>query len=512
MRHAVIRSSAAAILGLLASPAVGVAQTPSTPPQTPTPPLPAPVKGQSPGPAPAPASAQAPHPREPEAQTPHPPPLIGPPHVLWSKELKSNSFGAAAIATYFGDSSVHVFRGEDGLELWSFKDDHLQPENCLDASCRFTDLDGDGKLELVVPGSSSCSVMAFEASTGKLLWRAPLAVGACIDTPPWIGDADLDGKPDIVVGTFKGDLHVIRGSDGAVTRTLHVAPGAVQSCPVVMDLNGDGVPDFVAANFRMRLPSGTLGDMAVHAVSGKDGAELWKVQTGGDLYHGTSVGDLDGDGKPDMAIGSYDGKVYAFHAADGKPLWTVSPGDTYFMSPTVMVDVDGDGRPEVIAASNRITAIKADGSILYSVPAHSGMIIGMDSVTRGVSVADLDGDGTPDLAFLTMKGLFRVVRGCDGVLLYEFDAAPLLEQQPAVCMHGPTIADLDGDGKLDVFFALGGDEQHRHGIAVCLTGFAGAGDRGQGWFMHRHDQLNTGNVTTPLEPAPITHRARPKQP
>lgn len=417
--------------------------------------------------------------------------------VLWTRPLKSNSFGGAAVAdvdgdgrpdiafaTYFGDSSVHVLSGVDGRPLWTWRGDN----ECLDASLRFTDLDGDGKLELVVPVSNTGRVLAFDAATGKLIWERRLDAGECIDTPPCIADADGDGQPDVIVGTFKGKLHVIRGRDGELLRSLPIAPGAVQSCPIVMDLNGDGIADFVAANFR--------GDHCLHAVSGKDGKPLWKVQTGSDIYHGPSVGDLDGDGEPDMAIGSYDGKVYAFRARDGKPLWTVAPGDRYFMSPTAMHDIDGDGRPEVIVASQRVSVIRGDGKVLYSVPADESR--GMDSVTRGVSIADMDGNGRADLVVLNSRGLLRVLRARDGRTLYEFDASKLANGPVASNSHGPVIADFDGDGRLDAFFVVGGDYQRQHGAAVCLTGFAGSGP---GWYMLRHDARNTGNTMTELEPA-----------
>jgi hypothetical protein len=57
------------------------------------------------------------------------------------------------------------------------------------------------------------------------------------------------------------------------------------------------------------------------------------------------------------------------------------------------------------------------------------------------------------------------------------------------------IADFDGEGRLDVFFAVGRGTSNQgaknSGVAVCLTGFGGSAKKSDGspagWFMHRHD-------------------------
>jgi outer membrane protein assembly factor BamB len=446
------------------------------------------------------------------------------PRVMWTVPLKAPSFGGAAVAdvdgdgtlevafcTYFNDSKVRVLHGKDGSEVWSFDAGSGKGAACLDASCRFADL-GDGKLALVAPVSNLSQVNVFEAATGTKRWTYEAGPGECIDTPPWIGE--IDGKQRIVVGTFLGRLHVIEGADGSAVKTVQIAPkGAVQSCPVVADLNGDGFKDFIATTFngdkRVVAASGAVSEPPL----GKDHSarpvhELWHVETGSPMmYHGVSVGDLEGKGQDDFVIGAYDGKVYAFRA-DGSTLWTAAPGERYIMAPTVIADVDGDGKPEVIVTGDKITALRGkDGSTLWSVPFDKpGMYW---SVTRGVSVADLDGDGKPDLAALNGRGLFKVLRGSDGATLYEFDASTLVEGTVDMNSNAPVIADLDGDGKLDVFFVVGHGESKdmtkNSGVAVCLTGFAGSSKNADGspagWFMFRHDPWNTGNVNTPLPAA-----------
>jgi outer membrane protein assembly factor BamB len=465
----------------------------------------------------APPADDAINPEKSAVPEPHGEP--SPMRALWTVPLRSTSFGGAAVAdvdgdgkleiafaTYFGDSAVHVLKGEDGSELWRHQGGGASGDGeCLDASLRFTDLDGDGDLELVVPVSNSSHVLAFDAATSARLWTYEAGHGECIDTPPVIVDADGDGARRVIVGTFKGRLHLFDGRTGRGIAMIKVAPGAVQSAPYVADLDGDGRLDFVATNFngdhRVHAVSGRLDD-ATRAVTRRDGmvvvdepVELWHVQTGGDDYHGCSSGDLDGGGAVELVVTGYDGKVRCIEPRTGRERWVVAPGDRYIMSPAVLADVDGDGRPEVIVASERLTAIRGDGTILYSIDLGLG---GMSVVSRGVAVADLDGDGAPDLAFTTGGGELRVARGRDGAPLYAFDASTVHDRPVRHASHAPTIADFDGDGKLEVFFVVGGDYKDRHGRAICVTGFAGTG---AGWYSFRHDERCTGNASTPLEPA-----------
>ncbi|MAG55299.1 MAG: hypothetical protein CMJ83_03325 [Planctomycetes bacterium] len=433
------------------------------------------------------------------AQTPRHPA----PKVAWKTPISSPSFGGAAVAdidgdgrleiafgTYFGDDSVRVLNGEDGTEYWRYDAGNA----CLDASLRFCDLDGDGKLELVVPVSNQGHVIAFDARSGDERWRYSTQPVECTDTPPTIQDVDGDGKLDVVYGTFKGRLHVIN-REGKRQRRIDVVKHFIQTGPAIFDLNGDDVNDFVCATFK--------GDNKVWAIDGKSGKKAWTFHVPGKhigMYHGCSVGDLDGDGVSELVIAAYDGKVYCLRARDGHELWSAAPGDRYIMAPTVIADLDGDGKSEVIAASENVTVLNGDGSLRWSHRCASGT--GWDSATRGASVADLDGDGALDVAVLSGAGLFKVFSGKDGKLLYEFDASRLGAHTAASSSHGVTIADLTGDGKLDVFFVVGATRPQKHGLAVCLTGFKG---KGSGWYMLRHDRKNTGNLATPIDPVLLRH-------
>ena len=252
--------------------------------------------------------------------------------------------------------------------------------------------------------------------------------GNLVSTPA-VGDLDGDGVADVVFVTARaistltdGQLQAVNGRGGsqrfAITdRDLDVNPSA---SPALGDIDGDGRPEIVAVTER--------GPQILAFEA--DGTFKWRSPT---LL--ASVGaaapflaDLDGDGRAEILVGRQ------VLNGDGTLRWTgagtMSGRSGVTGTHSVAADLDLDGTPEVIAGAS---AYRADGTLLWSVPA-----VG-DGV---VAVGNLDSDPYPEIVVST-GALWRLEH--DGTVVW----GPI--EVPGAAYAGPvTLADFDGDGRLEI--------------------------------------------------------------
>jgi len=425
--------------------------------------------------------------------------------------LNAPSFGAAAtgdidndgmpeivFGTYFNDEHIYAVNAEDGSLLWAFN-----TGGCNDASPAIADVDGDDSLEVVVPASSPYHVYCFKGTNGVIEWDVSTGYPNCIDSPPAVADVDNDGKPEIILGTWYGHVFAFNGEDGSIAWHVNVGTNSyIQSGPNILDLDNDGDFDVFIAQWS--------GDYRVFALNGENGSTIWFSDVPQDhMYHGGSFADIDEDGRPEIAIGSYDNHLYVFND-DSTLLWaTVVP--YYVGAPTSIADLNNDEHLEIVYATyNQIRVISYDGmSMLWS---HSTG----GSIFRGAAIADIDGDGILDVVFGSDDGILRVLRGNDGAVIWVMDLEAHYGQTFEMD-HAPIIHDFDGDGKLDVFviggYGTSSQPQNNHGRAYALQ----AGDgTGAGWPMFRHDLRHSAcfhgpwtgieqlsGMEYPVEPCPV---------
>jgi len=195
----------------------------------------------------------------------------------------------------------------------------------------------------------------------------------------WSRDVNSDGVPDQIVGARnagaeqRGRAYVYSGKTGARLFAIDASPhgGQLGSFFVagVGDVNGDRIPDFYAADYADTTGGSADGNPAGRAgvYSGRDGHELhaWVGDSAdAGLGPGRSAGDVNGDGRPDLIVGSYTssagafqaGKVQIFSGATGALLRTVTStreNEQLGFDAVGLGDTNRDGLPdELVSAAN----------------------------------------------------------------------------------------------------------------------------------------------------------------
>ncbi|MCA8971552.1 MAG: FG-GAP repeat protein [Planctomycetes bacterium] len=303
---------------------------------------------------------------------------------------------------------THVGRTTNGLLGWSVT--------------ALGDIDGDrvpdyaaGAPGFALGRSVLGSVTVYSGASGRELL---VARGQALDdrfgkVATAAGDVDRDGRGDLLVAA-ESYVELISGRSGIVLRHFN-APviTSVESLAGGRDFDGDRVPDVVIG---APHPSGSQLRGMVFVISSLTGAFVRTLRGARDYERfGSAVAaldDLDGDGTPDLAIGSpfrrldgpATGVVTIFSGATGRSLRVLhsAEGEGRFGQRLVDAgDLDGDGRSDLFAAApgascggHAIAFEPRSGRRLF---AFAGARFGDASVEGIASGGDLDGDGAPDL-------------------------------------------------------------------------------------------------------------------
>jgi FG-GAP repeat len=280
--------------------------------------------------------------------------------------------------------SVRVHSGKDGSLLRKLTGAAANDQFGWSVSL-LGDVDGDGLAEIAVGappaapnGPGSGIVYLFSGATGLVLFEfqgdaAGVNLGKSIANA---GDVDGDGGDDLIVGVpggwMDGRAFVFSGSDGSTLLALGDShPGGDFGSAVsgAGDVDGDGLTDVIVGDWT----DGTGGQESGSAqvFSGATGALLHSLHGNEDYadlgYSVAGYGDWNQDSLADFLVGVPNGGAYGelrvYSGADGTLLHTFESGesgDGLGHSCDVLRDLDGDGRPEVLAGASRWDSPQGD--------------------------------------------------------------------------------------------------------------------------------------------------------
>ena len=323
--------------------------------------------------------------------------LIDPSVTSNQKRWARYAVGTPALADLDGDGGKeiisHASHGEvvaldaDGEIRWRWPGFGAKGSSIPIAA----DLDGDGRDEILAP--SQTGWLACLNHDGTVRWR--FSGESYRVSMPSVADVDGDGALEVLYGVDQGKVFALR-ADGSLMWVAkgpsvaeHMRPWFGRSRAMVTDGDGDG------RNEVYILASHPPGENFFFSFDAVNGRFRWKAPTQSHGYLGVGIADLDGDGDMDMIVG---GKKTVMERidVDGNVVWNRPLGGNAYFWPPTFADLNNDGVVEIIQGV-RHRSTDGLGTSLYIVSPDGDVLSAIGNDDKGAAlatlVADLDGNG-----------------------------------------------------------------------------------------------------------------------
>jgi len=309
-----------------------------------------------------------------------------------------------------------------------------------------------GACLLTVTAAGAAGAGSFVPS-----FAAPRVLAASLDPESVaIGDLNGDGKPDLAIANSYLDADEEEGELGTVSVRLNRGDGTFKPrrdystgggphSVAIGDLNGDGKPDLAAANF-------DAGSVSVLLNGGDGSFRVSHDYATADRTASVAIADLNGDSAPDLvaAVAETDTLAVLLNKGDGTFPAPVSYATGHYPFAVAIGDLNGDGKADLATANNSsdnsasVLLNKGDGSFEEKTDYTAG------ATPVSVAIGDLDGDGKADLAISHFGSVSRP----NFVSILTNDGAghfgtrrnyTVVEGQGSIA-----VGDLNGDGRRDL--------------------------------------------------------------
>jgi gliding motility-associated-like protein len=323
------------------------------------------------------------------------------------------------------------------------------------------DMDGDGDMD-ILSASNADNTIAWYENNGAAdpTWTATdIATSAAGANSVFAADMDGDGDMDIVSSSANDNTIAWYENDGNANPTWAAADIATSANSArsvfVADMDGDGDMDIISASYNDNTiawyenngaanPTWTATDIATSAAGALS------------VY----AADMDGDGDMDIVSADFGDNTIAWYENNGAadPTWAAADIATSAngAASVFLADMDGDGDMDIVSASsndNTIAWYENNGAADPTWTAAD--IVTNAGFARDVHAADMDGDGDMDIVSADFGDNTIAWYENNGAADPTWTAADI--STSANAPHSVFVADMDGDGDMDIVSADSGD-------------------------------------------------------
>jgi len=303
------------------------------------------------------------------------------------------------------------------------------------------DINGDGKKNIVTT-STDGKIYAYYADSFNLahylvkVHGFPFSTGEMILNAPLLADIDGDSTDEIIFGSNDNYLYCLgyNGNAPSVRWKVYMTQW-VWGTPIYYE----GYVYALSGDGRLFKIDASTGD----TVWTRGNASIWQTTTSPVMANLTSNDTMD------IFYTNDDGEMLLYDQY-GNLKWkkTISDTATYttFYSSPAVADINGDGKPEIaFTAGGKLFAIYPNGTFLSGFPVQ----IDTTTIQSSITIGDVDGDDTMDIVLASPGGKLHAInyRGKD-VVNFPMSLGDS-------CYSTPVLADIDGDRDMEI---LTGDE------------------------------------------------------